>query len=511
MGQRLSAWRQSDAADYAAFLVRLFGEPTFGSNKPGGAVVWDSVTLAKSKLFGKPVSFQKVMVKDEHVYQDMPKPHWTYLYLSVSVPANAVQEADVSALHRLYSGLGYDYQRGILWVRTNNLERGITILLMATDVLLRKLTVPQLLTSNAMLTALNALYSDPSKTMKVAASRYMSLCSNLLALSKLSIAVGQPTRAAVGAADPNLANFGSVAGVERFDDPYVGYTSNYPDFLAFEQERDDQFYSVPRPYLGGANRAPNPAYASQVPNYDSIEHLAIHPKCKGECAHRVVQQFQKDKQAAAKREAMMSASHMDTPAWRMLEQPKKGASMKLKRAERMSVRPDGQFDGRNTYNVLAVPASAGVSKFNEHMDVKPSGKYEGRNTYNVLAVPASAGVSKFNEHLTSEPDPRFLVGAGDLYYNVGSDINEITRTYGTVDQRITYPKYTDAVVYGITSVPTEPTNYLERRRLAKPKLSTNFKPVKSEHFVSTGAEHVKYGLAEEGAGPDPFLYWTEGK
>jgi len=497
MGQQLSAWQQSDASDYAAFLVRLFGQPTFGSNKPNGAVIWDSVTLGKSKLFGKPVVFQKVMVKDEHVYQDLPKPHWTYLYLTVAVPANAVQEADVCSLHRLYSGLWYDYQRGSLWVRTNNLERGITVLLMATDVLLRKLTVSQLLASNAMLTALNALYADPAKTMKVAATSYMSLCSNLLALSKLSIAAGQAAQATVSGGDPNLTNFEAV---ERFQDPYVGYTSNQPDFLAFEQARDDQFYSVPRPYLGGANRAPNPAYASQVPNYDSIEHLTIHPKCKGECANRAVQQFQKDKKDAAKREAMVSAS-----------EARKFDSMKLKRAERMSVRPDGHFDGRATYNVLDVPASAGVSRFTENLVVKPNGKYEGRATYNVLSVPAAAGVSKFTEHLSSEPDPRFLVGAGDLYYNVGSDINEITRVYGTVDQRITYPKYTDAVVYGISSVPTEPTNYLERRKLAKPAVSKNFKPVPKEHFISTGAEHVKFGLAEEGAGPDPFLYWSEGK
>lgn len=491
MGQQLSAWKQSDASDYAAFLVRLFGQPTFGSNKPGGAVLWDPVTLAKSKLFGKPVVFQKVMVKDEHVYQDMPKPHWTYLYLTVAVPANAVQEAQVCALNRLYSGIWYDYQRGCLWVRTSNLERGITILLMATDVLLRKLTVSQLLASNAMLTALNGLYSDPAKTMKVAATRYMSLCSNLLALSKLSI---QPAQAVVSSDDPSLVNFGNV---ERFADPYVGYTSNQPDFLAFEQQRDDQFYSVPRPYLGGENRTPNPAYASQVPNYDSIEHLAIHPKCKGECANRVVQQFQKDRKDAAKREALVAEA--------------KRSGSKAKRAERMSVRPDGQFDGRDTYNVLAVPASAGVSQFTERLTVKPNGRYEGRNTYNVLAVPAAAGVSQFTEHLSSEPDPRFLVGAGDLYYNVGSDINEITRVYGTTDQRIVYPTYTDAVVYGITSVPTEPTNYLARRKLAKPAVSQNFKPVKSEHFVSTGSEHVKFTLAEEGAGPDPFLYWTEGK
>lgn len=506
MGQRLSAWHHSDVAEYAAFLLRLFGEPTYGNNKPGGSVVWDAVTLGRSKLFGKPVCFEKVMIKDEHVYQDFPKPHWTYLYLTVKFPTAALTLGSASVLHRLYSGLGYDYQRGVVWVRTNNLERGITILLMATDVLLGKVTVAQLLKSNAMLTAMNNIYADPANSMRVAATNYMSLCSNLLAASKAAISTGQTEEKPVSDVEPSLTDFGPVTGIERFQDPYTGYISNQPDFLAFEQDRDDQFYSVPRPYLGGANRSSNPAYASNQPNYESIEHLTIHPKCKGECANRAIQQFQKDKKAAAQREAM--AAHADTPAWRMLEQPKKSASMKLKRAERMSVRPDGSFEGRATYNVLDVPAAAGVS---EHLTIKPNGKFDGRDTYNILSVPAAAGVSRYTEHYSSEPDPRFLVGAGNLYYNVGSDINEITRVYGTVDQRITYPKYTDAVVYGITSVPKEPTNYLERRRLAKPPVSQTFKPSKTEGFISTGGEHVKYGLAAEGAGPDPFLYWSVGK
>jgi hypothetical protein len=49
-------------------------------------------------------------------------------------------------------------------------------------------------------------------------------------------------------------------------------------------------------------------------------------------------------------------------------------------------------------------------------------------------------------------DPRFLVGTAELHFNVGSDVNDITRVYGTVDQRRYYPKLTDFMNFGIASI-----------------------------------------------------------
>ncbi len=66
---------------------------------------------------------------------------------------------------------------------------------------------------------------------------------------------------------------------------------------------------------------------------------------------------------------------------------------------------------------------------------------------------------KFREHFMESAndnsfasDPRFLVGTADLHFNVGSDVNDITRVYGTVDQRRYYPKLTDYINYGLASV-----------------------------------------------------------
>jgi len=43
------------------------------------------------------------------------------------------------------------------------------------------------------------------------------------------------------------------------------------------------------------------------------------------------------------------------------------------------------------------------------------------------------------------PDPRFMPYTALVNYQVGSDVMDIDRVYGTVAQRRVYPKYTDLV------------------------------------------------------------------
>ncbi len=545
MGAQLSAWEYPEPKEYAEFLVKLFGQPDFGVRSKGGALIWTR-SIASKQLFGQGMAFNKIMIKDERVYQTLPKPCYTYLYLFVVIPPLAVQDALACQIHNIYTGSTYDFQTGNLWVRTDNLERGIAVLRIITDFLYGSVTMANLQAGNALLNIFKGLYDANGKAKPATiATHYAKLIVNLGLLAQVAGQVGKvaPARAPVVSGPslehgiPNLTDFETIQQlentdvykpVERFDNPYAGYTSNNPLTLAMEQGWDDKFYAVPRPYLGGTNGVKQVAYASQEPNAYSIEHLKIHPNCQGACAKRVVDQFEKDK-----------------------------------KREQLRVSPSGSFAGRATYNMLAVPAAAGLSAFDdssrgivnsrdrgfgkERLTVKPNGTFDGRATYNMLKVPAAAGVSGFTERMVSDPlsgnvgqsvDPRFLVGSANQYYNVGSDVMDITRLYGTVEQNQRFPLYTDVVKYGITSVPIEPTDPLERKRLAKPPVSGDFRTPESqkermtrggscktcpgsvaptrgkkreERFVSTGNEHVQQVLAEEGAGVDPFLYWTEGK
>lgn len=63
----------------------------------------------------------------------------------------------------------------------------------------------------------------------------------------------------------------------------------------------------------------------------------------------------------------------------------------------------------------------------------------------------------------SGADIRFLKDTVDLVPQHGSLVQDITRTYGTVAQRRHYPKYTDLITKGWTSLPPElayePTDY----------------------------------------------------
>lgn len=509
MGAQLSSWEYPEAREYAEFLVKLFGQPDFGSRSKGGALIWTK-SLTKKKLFQQGMAFSKVTIKDERVYQSLPKPCYTYLYLFVIVPPAAVQDSLMCQLHNIYSGSSYDYQTGSLWVRVDNMERGIALLRIITDFLNGRVTLSNLQAGNAVLNVFNGLYDANGKPKPATiATHYARLLENLVALVHVAKQVDLPAPKPVEMPDlgngiPNLTDFETLQKLEnanvykpseRFSNanPYGGYVSNNPLTLAMEQQWDDKFYAVPRPYLGGTNKAVQPAYASQEPNAYSIEHLKIHPKCKGACAERVVDQFEKDKTR-----------------------------------EQLRVRPSGKFAGRATYNMLAVPDVAGVSSYDdagsrERLIVKPSGTFDGRAIYNMLAVPVTAGISRFTEEMKADPlsgnigqrtDPRFLVGSAKQYYTVGSDVMDITRQYGTVEQNQRFPLYTDVIKYGITSVPTVPTDPLERKRTAKPPVSNDFRtPAKTreERFVSTGSEHIKYELANEATGADPFLYWTEGK
>lgn len=45
-------------------------------------------------------------------------------------------------------------------------------------------------------------------------------------------------------------------------------------------------------------------------------------------------------------------------------------------------------------------------------------------------------------------DPRFVPYNALVHYDVESDVNTIDRTYGTVDQKIEYPKLLNLFRYG---------------------------------------------------------------
>jgi len=70
----LDKWRFRDAADYALQLMTLLKRPSHIINKPNGLVVWTRVANC----------LEKVMVKDEHVLHNSPKPHFDIVSVTIS-------------------------------------------------------------------------------------------------------------------------------------------------------------------------------------------------------------------------------------------------------------------------------------------------------------------------------------------------------------------------------------------------------------------------------------------
>jgi hypothetical protein len=91
---------------------------------------------------------------------------------------------------------------------------------------------------------------------------------------------------------------------------------------------------------------------------------------------------------------------------------------------------------------------------------------------------------------------RFQPASAYIFYDIGSDTTDITRTYGTVSQRTRFPQFVD-LLYGYHSLPPLPKNKSD------PNLSTNFKPPPSEierfspqSYLADTPVNAKY---------DPFL------
>jgi hypothetical protein len=424
-------WENPDAIKYAAFLCRLLGPPNHGDGRRGGALVWDREVLRNRRLFGQPMPFHRIIVKDQLTRQEVPQPHYNYMYVIVAIPSVAVTETDAADLYTIYTGSGYNFEAGRMWVSCNTLEQGIMI----AEYLADYIDGGNASASTAGLTtAINSAYASTGKIdPTVVASAYLSLRSSLLSLIKKARATTEPALPPIMPESPSLDPKSFAAQKERFSSvpnaPEGDYISNNPLQLALEQDWDDKFYNRPRPYAEGTNELASPAYASNQVDPGRLEAL-------------------KAARAAHRRELLTVKSGNTASVSRSMPVPK-GRSI---------LRP-----------------------------------------------------GNLQEHLADRTtDPRFLYGSGDDYRQVGSDTNSIDRVYGTVDQKIRYPTYSDMVSYGVTGVPAQPLDYYEQRMTLATAVSGDFRPSADagpERFVDAGNAAVLAHVKSTSGNPDPFLSW----
>jgi len=448
MGQgQTKSWQNPAATAYAKFLADLLGPPSYYDPNPNGSVVWDRQKLSAVKLFNQPCFFNRVMVKDEQIYQPYPKPHNTYVTAVIVVDPTTIDTSLLSQLPKVYNGIGYDYQTGHMWIRSYSLETICAIANLVLDILTSQTTVNEASLNNALAVSIANLYTNVNGQAVLKKDEYKKLYNQVA--GKLTLLAGKAVPVAKlpltpTQANTNLANYKEhlVTGFGDDDDMWGSWATNNPLSLSLLEDRNSVYYRDEHPTqellpgVQGAsfNDLPIDRDSIWTPPLDRpmIPRRGPRPEFSDSIAKKPVE-GQSHKMIAAK-----ANRKTDTNVKKSGSGKGQGAEPSI---EHLNIHPACR--GACAQRVIAQQKSD-LKKQKSGLNVE---RFEPSNT------PASPVVYIPGLDETRRNDPRWKYGAADFYYNVGSDIMEIDRTYGTVAQKTVYPKYADIMGKGIITVP----------------------------------------------------------
>jgi hypothetical protein len=171
------------------------------------------------------------------------------------------------------------------------------------------------------------------------------------------------------------------------------------------------------------------------------------------------------------------------------------------RKERMS---DPWYAGNNPIDIaLAESEDAKFYARREHLTPAPNCRgacLRRINDYNAQAASRPANGREHMDVAAPTGDARFAIG-NQVYYDIGSQVNDITRTYGTVAQKTRYPQYTDLIKYGFYTLPPLPPTAVKKdvsTDFTPPSTATSGEHFTSDPFLSTVAGRERFTS-------DPFL------
>jgi hypothetical protein len=449
MGQgQAKGWQNPAALAYAKFLVQLLGQPTYVNLNPNGVVIWDRHQLKNVKLFGQPCFFNKIMVKDEQVYQPYPKPHNTYVTAVIVVDPTVIDLGLITQLPKIYSGIGYDYQTGQMYIRSYSLETICAIANIILDILTSQTTVNEASLNNALATSIANLYVNVNGQAVLKKDEYKKLYNQVA--GKLTLLAGKavpvtklPLTATQAATDLQDYKEHLVTGFGDDDNLWGSWATNNPLSLALLEDRESVYYRDDRPTpellpgVQGASFNDLPSANVWTPPLDRP--MAPRRGPRPEFSESKVKQAdnQSHKMIAAK--ANVQAS---TVADRKEAKLNSGKGQSVEPSiEHLNVHPACR--GACAQRVVAQQKADMLRANVERFETSNAGDSQ------IYFIP---GLDE-----TRKNDPRWQIGAADFYYNVGSDVMEIDRKYGTVAQKAVYPKYSDIAGKGITRVPYQPS------------------------------------------------------
>ena len=150
--------------------------PSVLAKERNGLALWTKNDLKNKKLFGKPVVFEEMLLRDESVIHLCPAKHTDYLYSYILVDVPAEKLVDILTLS---GSVGYDPLKKLLYGRCASLSANIATLSIESDIILNKITIEKV--------HKQALYKKAilkSKTEAGAKQQYNKLYNNMKKLGR---------------------------------------------------------------------------------------------------------------------------------------------------------------------------------------------------------------------------------------------------------------------------------------------------------------------------------------
>ena len=453
MSLSIDQWVNRDAANYVNLISAQIGSPVVW-NRSGGAAIWimpEATTLTSSSPSdldfigtGLPSSFAKHMALDESVKHLCPTPHTDFFYSFV----NALLTPDqLDLVNRASASAGYDKLKNTLYVRCDCIESNIIMLRILFDLILGKISLKKLYRSDINKTL--ARYKDHAYVKL----QYQILYDNIIQHYQQAADKGLDFDAGYWQGSSNESCGPPV--VPGFFGWFVASKPAKSSKLRDKILRMRQSQTKVKPILVNPTKISKERFKShRSENLLSEDSWLQDPYYTSNNAYILREGWDEDSGPYAPltndaREHMVDPNGVEydndtfVPTYRdaLLAQ------------------------GEYTYSGLRELFTSSLDYPNLKTNPSRSFKSRCRCTGSRCACKKRNSTEQFlsgRENLESSTasyntDPRFLGGTSELHFNVGSDVNDITRSYGTVDQKRHYPKLTDYVNYGISSV-LEPPN-----------------------------------------------------
>lgn len=290
MGQSYS-WENKQALDCLNKYYQIWGKPYIFVDKPGGLAIWESWNLKNKKIFGFPVCFNNVIIRDEFIpHHDCGISHHDFIHISVHVPISLDQQRNLIIISEC---IGADRKNGMLWARCNSVPKIIVILKLATDSMFGQNITPAHLKNS-----LKRLEQPDSE--KYIYKSYVQLCKNVHLLKTTTVS-GHTTHAENFSTDPWYAD--------------GGYTSNHNEVIDDMDRQNKMYYDMLDEWMHKKNTSLKPEAYPKAPGVKpSMENFLglgeilkkqelmsepKNPSCIGACAERyykTVENFYSDSQ-----------------------------------------------------------------------------------------------------------------------------------------------------------------------------------------------------------------------